>query len=452
MPNLTKNLPDSPGVYLFKGARGKILYIGKAGNLKRRVSSYFVVPRSFLALRSFSEVGSEVGSGVGSNGDPTSLKLRGVGDPKTHRLLGLAKKIDYIKTETTIEALILEAELIKKYEPLFNAKEKDDKSFLYVDITKDKFPQVVLSRGRTLPVKNLSKRYGPFTSASQIREALRIIRRIFPFSVHPSTTLRTGEKEKVGVMKKPCFDFQLGLCPGTCVGVADRGEYIKDINNIKLLFGGKKKSILTSLEREMKLASKNLNFEKAEKLKRQIFALQHIHDVALIGDDWKSFVDSGRDVKRIEGYDISNISGTSAVGSMVVFSSGGGPASGWTGCVPDKDEYRKFRIKTVSGSNDVAMLTEMLYRRFNNKWRLPDLILIDGGRGQVNAALRVLRGRSLKIPVVGLAKGPTRKKNEVVGKIPSWTSPQELIRVRDEAHRFAVTYHKKVRSDSFIKR
>jgi len=338
------------------------------------------------------------------------------------------------KTETAIEALILEAELIKKLKPAFNSREKDDKSFLYVDITKDKFPQVILSRGRVAPPKNLSKRYGPFTTASHIREALRIIRRIFPYSIH--------EKEKVGVMKRPCFDYQIGLCPGTCIGGVEREEYIKDVGNIKLLFEGNKKRILATLEKEMKTASKDLKFERAEKLKRQIFALQHIQDIALISDERKSIKSSVDGMKRIEGYDISNISGTSAVGSMVVF----------VGGEEDRDEYRKFRIRTVSGSNDVAMLSEMLYRRLDNKWQLPDLILVDGGRAQVNTMLRVLRGRSLKIPVVGLAKGPTRKKNEVIGDIPSWTGIDELIRVRDEAHRFAIKYHKKVRDRQFIER
>lgn len=393
-----KKLPESPGVYLFKGARGKTLYVGKAANLKRRISSYFQKAH----------------------------------DNKIEKLLAETKRIDFQKTDTAIEALILEAELIKKLKPLFNSREKDDKSFLYVDITKDEFPQVILSRGRATPPKNLDKRYGPFTTASHIREALRIIRRIFPFSIH--------EKEKVGAMKRPCFDYELGLCPGTCVGVADRGEYLKDVRNIKLLFEGKKKKILTMLKKEMKETSANLNFERAEKLKRRIFALQHIQDIALITDERKSIPDSRAGMKRVEGYDVSNISGTSAVGSMVVF----------TGGVPDKDEYRKFRIRTVQGSNDVAMLTEMLYRRLDNQWQLPDLILVDGGRAQVNAMLRVLRGRSLKIPVVGLAKGPTRKKNEVVGQIPSWTSRGELIQVRDEAHRFAIGYHKKVRSRAFI--
>lgn len=398
MADLTKNLPDSSGVYLFKNARGRVLYVGKAGNIKRRVNSYYQKAH----------------------------------DSKIEELLKEAKNIDYEKTETTIEALILEAELIKKLKPAFNSREKDDKSFLYVDITKDRFPQVILSRGRAAPPKNLSKRYGPFTTASHIREALRIIRRIFPFSVH--------EKEKVGVMKRPCFDYQIGLCPGTCIGEVNRTEYLKDIRNIKLLFEGKKKRILAVLEKEMRTNSKELKFERAEKLKRQIFALQHIQDIALVSDERQSIRNSIGDMKRIEGYDISNISGTSAVGSMVVFSGG----------VADKDEYRKFRIKTVNGSNDVAMLSEMLYRRLNNKWQLPDLILVDGGRAQVNVMLRVLRGRSLKIQVVGLAKGPTRKKNEVIGVVPSWTSLVELVRVRDEAHRFAIRYHKKVRKKQFI--
>ena len=399
MRKLTKKIPDSPGVYLFKGARGKILYVGKAGNLRRRVSSYF----------------------------------KKNADPKVARLVRDAKKLDFIKADTAIEALILEAELIKKHEPQFNAKEKDNKSFLYVDITKDKFPQVILSRGRAIPPKHISKRYGPFTSASQIREALRIIRKIFPFSIH--------DKEKIGTMRRACFDYELGLCPGTCIGEVSRKEYLKDVRNIKLFFEGKKKRILSLLRGEMNLASANLDFERAGKVKRQIFALQHIQDVALISEERQRFADTNEGMKRIEGYDISNISGASAVGSMVVF----------VGGVPDKDEYRKFRIKTVKGSNDVAMLSEVLFRRLENKWQLPDLILVDGGRGQVNAAFKVLKGRTLRIPIIGIAKGPTRKKNEIIGSVPSWTSIQELVRVRDEAHRFAIKYHKKLRGREFIK-
>ena len=386
-------------MYLFKDASDKILYIGKAGNLKRRVASYFERPPDY----------------------------------RIERLVGDIKKIDYKKTDTALEALILESELIKKHQPPFNVKEKDDKSFLYVEITLDSFPRVLLARGKDKPA---GERFGPFTLAHSIREALRLVRKIFPFNTH--------EPEKIGRFTRPCFDYEIGLCPGTCVGAISRGEYLKNIRNIKLFFTGKKKQILKWLKREMKSASRALEFEKAETLRRQIFALQHIQDVAFITEDNLTpntpALPAGRyNLKpafRIEGYDISNISGTSAVGSMVVFTNG----------KSDKNEYRKFRVKTIHGSNDVAMLKEVLYRRFRNNWPKPDLILIDGGMGQVNAAKLVLRKLSLSIPVVGIAKGAKRKKNEFIGKIPPGIGERALIKVRDEAHRFAQAYHKKLRS------
>ncbi|MBI2033838.1 MAG: excinuclease ABC subunit UvrC [Candidatus Liptonbacteria bacterium] len=399
-----KKLPGTPGVYLFKDARGGVLYIGKAANLRKRVASYFERPHDY----------------------------------RIERLVGAIKKIDYKKTDTALEALILESELIKKHQPPFNVKEKDDKSFLYLEITRDKFPRVLLARGKDKPAGErlaASKRkrvewFGPFTSAGSVREALRLVRRIFPFSTHPSTELRASRAGR------PCFDYEIGLCPGTCIGAISHGEYLKNIRNIKRLFKGKKKQILISLKREMRAASKALEFEKAETLRRQIFALQHIQDVAFIKDDnLKPNTYNLKPTFRIEGYDISNISGTSAVGSMVVFTNG----------KPDKDEYRKFRIKTVYGSNDVGMLKEVLYRRFRNNWPKPNLILIDGGMGQVNAAKLVLHKFNFLISVVGIAKGAKRKKNEFVGRIPPGTDEQTLIKVRDEAHRFAISYHKKLR-------
>lgn len=185
----------------------------------------------------------------------------------------------------------------------------------------------------------------------------------------------------------------------------------------------------------MKNASKNLEFEKAEKIRRQIFALQHIQDVALINDSEIGPV-TGH-TTRIEGYDISNISGTSAVGSMAVFTNG----------KPDKDEYRKFKIRTITQPDDVGMLREMLLRRFRHtEWPMPDLILVDGGKAQVNAAKTALEEFGLKIPVVGIAKGPKRKKNEILGKIPKDINGKTLIGVRDETHRFAIGYHRKLRS------
>ncbi len=378
-----------------KDAAGKILYIGKAVNVRRRVSSYFTRPH----------------------------------DARIEGLVREIKTIDFKKTDTGIEALILESELIKKHQPPFNIKEKDDKSFLYVEMTGERFPRIFLARGKDKPN---GKRYGPFTSASSIREALRIIRKIFPYATHP---------EPKKPQTRACFDYQIGLCPGTCIGAISRKDYLKNIKNIELFFGGKKERIIKNLEREMKTASKALDFERAGELKRQLFALQHIQDVAVISDDKiQNPNDKFKKTTRIEGYDISNISGASAVGSMVVF----------TNNEPDKKEYRKFKIKTVFQPNDFGMLQEVLERRLKNNWPLPDLFLIDGGRGQVSAVRGILGKAGIKIPVIGIVKGPERKRNDIIGKIPSFTDLQTLIKVRDEAHRFAITYHKKVRSREFM--
>lgn len=404
-------LPETPGVYLMKDAHGKILYVGKAANLKHRISSYFLRPRDF----------------------------------RIEKLVGEIARIDHKKTDTVIEALILEASLIKKIQPPFNVREKDDKSFLYVVITDEEFPRVLLARGKELAPFSAGRArhkgknsFGPFTSAKSIREALRIIRRILPYSVHTLETL--------GKFKRACFDYEVGLCPGTCISAISAREYQKTIKNITLVFQGKMKNVLANLKKEMRIASKELKFEKAEKLKRQLFALQHIQDVALITESEHDAIrHMPLAIRRIEGYDISNISGTSATGSMVVFTRG----------KPDKNEYRKFRIRGGEKPDDVRMLKEVLRRRLNRipsagGWPLPDLILVDGGRGQVNAVKGVLIARGVKIPIVGIAKGSERKRNDVIGLIPSWTDKRTLIRVRDEAHRFAIAYHRKLRSKRLL--
>ena len=387
-----KKLPETPGVYLMKGGDGRVLYVGKAGNLRRRVSSYFERPH----------------------------------DVRIETLVRKIEAIEYRQTDTALEALILEAELIKKLTPPFNVREKDDKSFLYVEITKEIFPRVLLVRGNN---GGSGKRFGPFTSASSIRDALKILRKIFPWNTHVS--------EQIGTSKRPCFDYEIGLCPGTCIGAVSRGEYKKNVARLGLFFEGKKKQVLRSLEKEMSAASKKLEFEKAEKLRRQIFALRHIRDTALIGDHESGIVNQepGAGSYRIEGYDISNISGTSAVGSMVVFE----------GREPNRDEYRKFRIRTVFQPNDVGMLTEVLERRLKNNWPLPSLMLIDGGLAQANAAKKVLMHAGLRIPIVGIAKGPERKRNDIIGAIPKGVDKATLVRVRNEAHRFAISYHKALR-------
>lgn len=392
---LYKGLPDTPGVYLMRNAGRKIIYVGKAANLRRRVSSYFLRPHDLRISKLVSEI----------------------------------KKIDFLETDTAIEALILEADLIKKYQPFYNIREKDDKSFLYIEITKDKFPRVLLVRGKS---PEGGERFGPFTSASSAREALRILRKIFPWSVHPA--------EKAGKYEKPCFDFEVGLCPGVCVGSITRADYMKNIRSLKMFLSGKKVALIKKLEKEMKDSAKKLDFEYADVLKRRIFALNHIQDVALISDESPKD-DDGKKERRIEGYDISNISGTSAVGSMVVFV--GGEAM--------RNEYKKFKIQTIDTPDDVGMMKEVMERRVANPWPLPDIILVDGGKAQVNVVKDVLNAAGLRVPVIGMVKGPDRKRTDLVGDFIKDVDKKVLERVRDEAHRFAISYHKAVRGREMFK-
>ncbi len=330
-----KTFPSTPGVYLFKDKLSKIIYIGKAGNLARRVSSYFQKNHT---------------------------------DSRITKLVSEVASIDFKTTPTVIEALILEAELIKKYQPKFNIKEKDNKSFLYVVFTREKFSKPTLIRGKELEqnhklkfkIKNKTI-FGPFVNANSIRAALHILRKIFPYSTHDKATSKNRETRI-----KPCFNYQIGLCPGTCINAISEPDYSKNIRNLILFFRGEKKRILGGFKKQMKQLSKDENFEEAGKLRNQIYALEHIRDTALLSKDRVlPKLDNGAMTQeaginifgRIEGYDISNISGTSAVGSMVVFDNG----------QSEKSEYRKFKIKTVRGSNDVAMLREVLSRRFRYK-------------------------------------------------------------------------------------
>jgi excinuclease ABC subunit C len=388
---LYENFPEVPGVYIMKDISGEILYVGKAGNLKKRVSSYFYKSHN----------------------------------RRIEKLVQEIKEIEYLETDSVLEALILEAELIKKYEPLYNIKDKDDKSFLFVEISNDDLPQVRLVRGKS----NIEgERFGPYTNASDLRKAMRILRKIFPYSIH--------SPKKYGSYKRPCLDYEIGLCPGTCNGSVDKKRYKKNVNGLKQVLRGKKKNLVEKLKKEMKKLSDNQNFEEAASLKKQIFALEHINDTALISESQLGGVGNPQVGGRIEGYDISNISGTSAVGSMVVFEGGR----------PKKSDYRKFKIRTIRKQDDTGMMKETLRRRLKHEeWPLPDLVLIDGGKGQVNAALEVFSENGISVPIVGIAKGPERKKNDFVGKIPEGFNKEVLIKVRDEAHRFAIEYHRKLR-------
>lgn len=413
-----KQFPSAPGVYLMKDEKRAVIYVGMAGSLKKRVGSYFTKAH----------------------------------DTKTESLVAHIASIDYIKAGSVLEAIFKEAELIKEYQPKYNIDQKDDKSFIYVVITKEEYPRVLMAREREL--KRLDSRFrgngkmthqaifGPFTSTELAQSLLKHVRRMIPFSACKPP--RSQKKQK------PCFYYHLGLCPGVCIGAITPREYRKIIRNIILFFQGKRKRVMANLVREMERLSKRECFEEAARVRNQLRNLKHIHDVALIKNaPLRRIKELNTSFHRIEGYDISNIGGSYSVGSMVVF----------TDCEPDKGEYRKFKIKTVHGINDTAMIQEVMRRRFaHSEWEKPDIVLIDGGKAQVNTGAEVLVESDLGIPVVGIAKGPTRKKVELVFSAEAMpfkdkiaAEKNTLVRVRDEAHRFAVSYHRKTREHSLIK-
>lgn len=390
-------LPKGPGVYIFTDKSRKILYIGKATSLKDRVRQYF--------------------SGT---------------DVRGERIFSMVSKIENIKvieTDSVLEALILESNLIKKHQPKYNIKERDDKSFSFFSITNEEFPRVLIFRETDLKkndklIKNI---FGPYTSKKQMEVSLGIIRKIFPFH---------SLKQKT---EKGCLDFQIGRCPGPYAGEISRRDYLKNIRGIKMILDGKMKNLLKKLEVEMKKLAEAHEFEKAKELRDKIFALKHINDVALIS----SGESKARNSFRIEAYDISNISGEHAVGSMVVFENG----------EENKSQYRKFKIKAVEGSNDVGMMAEVLFRRLRNKWKKPKLILLDGGIGHLNMAKKILKEFKLEIPLIAVAKGPTRKKLDLRFSNKNYenTLDDNLIKqIMDEAHRFAISYHRKIRKRDFI--
>lgn len=403
-----RKLPNAPGVYIMKDARGQILYIGKATSLKNRVGSYFTRPSSARIAEMVSRI----------------------------------RRIDYERTGTAIEALILEANLIKKHQPPYNVLERDDTSFLYVVLTKDVYPRLMFVRGHEL--ERVGERaykvvFGPYTSAASLKASLELIRKIFPWS-----SCEPGQK-------RPCFNYHLRRCPGVCIGAILRRAYGAIVRNVILFLQGKKGLIMRRYEREMKLAAGREDFEQATKLRNELRALEHIQDVAIIKRDFYEEPRAEESINifgRIEGYDISNIGGAQAVGSMVVFENG----------EPKKSNYRKFRIKTVRGSNDVAMLAEVLRRRFGNAdWPKPDIVLIDGGKGQVATARLALAKVGLKVPTIGIAKGPDRKKDEFIYERGNWELARItelysyiLKHVRDESHRFAISYHRRLRGQEFL--
>lgn len=359
--------------------------------------------------------------------------------------------MDYILVESEFEALLLEASLIKKKQPKYNIRLKDDKSSLYIKITQEIYPRVFASRKG-------EGGFGPFPKTKTVRSVLRTLRRIFPF--------RSCRQ----LPSKPCLYFYLKLCPGICFrhSRAEEKSYRKTILYLQGLLNQKRKKVIESLKKEMEKAAREENFELAKDLRDKIWQIDWLIKKRHTADEYlenphllselrqKELLDLAQILKvrsslrRIEGFDISNIVGKMATGGMVVFLDG----------EEDKSFYRRFRIKTKKTPDDVAMVKEVLSRRLKHQeWQFPDLIFIDGGKGQVAGAIKVLNKLNLKIPVVGLVKRietlivpELKMKSEklkvefVEVNLPQDSPALNLLkRIRDEAHRFARSYHLKLR-------
>ncbi len=408
-------MPNKPGVYFFRREK-EIIYVGKATSLKDRVKSYF---------------GKDL------------IEARG---PVILDMVFKADKITWQTTDSVLEALILEAELIKKYQPKYNTKEKSDKSFNYIIITKEELPRVIILRGKELLQKQKNSGrftrqnptgsdthqnssvsfvsvFGPYTNSSQLKEALKIIRRIFPFLDDKSKNYAE-------------FYRQINLVPD----LANRKMYLQNIKNMKLFFQGKKKIILKNLEKEMKVYAGRREFENAGEIKRQIFALKHINDVALLKLEPSAY--GLVPTFRIEAYDIAHMGGKNMVGVMVVVENG----------VVNKSEYKKFKIRTQKGANDTGALVEVLERRLAHpEWVYPDLIVVDGSTAQINFAKSALMKVGARIPVVSVVKDERHKPKGIIGESKLIKQYKNLILLaNNEAHRFAINYHKNLRAKNFL--
>jgi len=417
-----ERLPRETGVYAFSDKK-EVLYIGKAINIRERVKNH-------LQKANY----------------------------KDGLFVDRTTKIGYIKTNSEIEAFILEANLIKKYESKYNVVWRDDKNFFYVGKTKEKFPEIFITHQAKL--KEKADYIGPFVDGKALKQTLKFLRKIFPF--------RSCKK----IPAKPCLWYQLDRCPAPCLLKSNTAKEIpsfaekmkkicqKNAKNLFELMRGEKGRVLGNLKREMKKAAKEQKFEEAAKKRDQIKSLEKIMAYAKVFEfqpkkeiNWQGtekvlqkLLKINKRIGRIEAYDISNIQGKEATGSMVVFKNG----------LPDKNSYRKFKIKTKKGPNDTAMIKEVLSRRLkHSEWTYPELILIDGGKGQLNAAKSCLTLKFKDIIVLALAKKKNelfieRRKKPILLKSLAREIFNLILQLRDEAHRFAISYHRKLRESSIL--
>jgi len=398
------DLPDCPGVYLFTKGKGRgkeVLYVGKATSLRDRVRSYF---------------------------DDDLIATRG---PRVVDVITRADAVEHEPTPTVLEALVREAALIRQYMPIGNVEGKDDKTFLYAYVTDEEVPRVLTARGKDIDFEEArvgSVRYttihGPFPSGPQLREGLRLIRRIFPFYDTPKPIGYTGKHQVARIE----FNKQIGQYPRDM----ERKAYLRSVRNVSLFLSGRVKTLRETLTREMRQAAREERFEDAGEIRKQLFALDHIQDVSLIREERPGGRAPG---PRIEAYDTAHISGTNTIGVMTVIEDG----------TPQKGEYRTFRVRT-SKNDDIKSLKEILSRRLGHpEWQLPKAFVVDGGKTHKKAAEEVLKDVGVMIPVVAVVKDEKHRPREVIGALRAGITESDAVLVNAEAHRFALTNHRKAR-------
>lgn len=419
-----KTFPQTPGVYLMKDAVGRVIYIGKAKNLRARASSYF-------------------------------LKAAEI-DRRTADLVLEIRDIDYLEAESEVDALLLESRLIKDVQPRFNSDLKDDKTFPYLQITThEEYPRVEFTR---TPLQKGVKLYGPFTSAGSLRGAIVVLQRIFKFR---TCTLDIESSDRKWQWFRPCLLASIDQCTAPCNLRISKADYRRDINRLKTFLEGGKKRLLEEMHQDMLQASTALEFEKAARLRDEIRLLETLNQRGDLADNVQPevfLVDPKKGLaglekvlglkappRVIEGVDIAHLAGNETVASLVQFIDG----------LPFKPGYKRYRIKTVAGIDDFRSIHEVVSRRFSRLVReggsLPDIFLIDGGKGQLSAAMDALESLGIEPPcVISLAK----REEEVF--MPGRSEPLRLSResyslrlleyVRDEAHRFAQHYHHLLRN------
>ncbi|HJZ92837.1 MAG TPA: excinuclease ABC subunit UvrC [Gemmataceae bacterium] len=418
-----KSFPTGPGCYLMKDADGKVIYVGKAKNLRSRAGTYFTAQAAI--------------------------------DRRTADLVKCIADVDFITTDTEVDALLKEARLVKDIRPKFNSELKDDKTFPYLQIRiREEFPRVEFTRK---PRRRGVKLYGPFTSARSLRAAIQVLQRVFQFR---TCSLDIRSNDERWRWFRPCLLHSIRQCTAPCNFRVTKEDYRRQIRALRMVLEGKKRRLLREMTAEMQAASAALQFEKAAKIRDDIEALRNLE---LRGDVDKDVqpevfhIDPKKGLRglqkvlglpavprSIEGIDIAHLGGTDTVASLVAFLDG----------LPFKTGYRRFRIKTVEGVDDFASMREVVSRRYSDhnreEWGTPDLVLIDGGKGQLSAAEEAFRSLGIEPPpMISLAKQEEeifRPGQSEPVKLSRTSSALRLLQfVRDEAHRFAQHYHHQLR-------